>query len=140
MSAVVLISAFKNKSKPVWPSSEVASVNAVLVSLWYRKFMLRAVHTLSYSAMHVCIVPHQTWGNSNSKDHSVIVIVIDLLTNDSNRKTHDLICVVTANNMRPQLLKTIHFQHNWPLVPPLSAGTFSIRENFMSEHCRLTDN
>ena len=23
--------------------------------------------------------------------------------------------------MRPQLLKTRHFQHNWPLVPPLSA-------------------
>ena len=42
---------------------------------------------------------------------------------NSNRKTHDVIklCVMTGNNMRPQLLKTRHFQHNWPLVPPLSA-------------------
>ena len=42
--------------------------------------------------------------------HSVIVIVIDLLTSrsNSNRKTHYVILSVTANIMRRQLLKMRH--------------------------------
>ena len=80
-------------------------------------------------------------GGVDSKDyrfHSVIVIVIDLLTNRSN--SNYVILSVIANNMRPQLFKTRHFQHNWPLVPTfVSKDLRIIGIIFMSEHCRLTD-
>ena len=55
MPAVVLISAFKNKSKPVsWPSSEVASVNAVLQ---------RPVHTSKFKRIRCA--SNANWSRSH---------------------------------------------------------------------------